>query len=116
VFDHRQDDRVAAIRADRFVQRHREERACVGSPGESDIQAGLLRLFSLSTLADRRRRARKARWQGAAEAAWAAVAPVLDAPSPVLPYERGSGGPKQADVLISENGGWHNLGAGTGVI
>ena len=41
VFDHRQDDRVAAIRADRFVQRHREEGACVGPPGESDIQTGL---------------------------------------------------------------------------
>jgi glucose-6-phosphate 1-dehydrogenase len=41
---------------------------------------------------------------------------VLDAPSPVLPYERGGWGPKEADVLIAENGGWHNLGAGAGLI
>jgi glucose-6-phosphate 1-dehydrogenase len=54
--------------------------------------------------------------EDAVEAAWAAVAPVLDAPSPVLPYERGGWGPKEADVLIAENGGWHNLGAGAGLI
>jgi glucose-6-phosphate 1-dehydrogenase len=30
--------------------------------------------------------------EDAVEAAWAAVAPLLDAPSPVLPYERGSWG------------------------
>src|ERR1700678_754639 len=43
--------------------------------------------------------------EDAVEAAWAAVASVLDAPSPVLPYERGGWGPKEADVLIAENGG-----------
>ena len=54
--------------------------------------------------------------EDAVEAAWAAVAPVLDAPSPVLPYERGGWGPKEADVLIAADGGWHNLGAGAGLI
>jgi len=50
--------------------------------------------------------------EDAVEAAWAAVAPVLDAPSPVLPYERGGWGPKEADVLIAADRGWHNLGSG----
>jgi glucose-6-phosphate 1-dehydrogenase len=50
--------------------------------------------------------------EDAVEAAWAAVASVLDAPSPVLPYERGGWGPKEADVLIAADGGWHNLGSG----
>jgi glucose-6-phosphate 1-dehydrogenase len=54
--------------------------------------------------------------EDAVEAAWAAVAPVLDAPSPVLPYGRGGWGPKEADVLIAAEGGWHNLEAGADLI
>ena len=38
--------------------------------------------------------------EDAVEAAWTAVAPVLVSPSPVLPYERGSWGPKEADVRL----------------
>ena len=51
--------------------------------------------------------------EDAIEAAWTAVAPVLDAPPPVVPYARGGWGPKEADALIAADGGWHNAGGGT---
>ena len=54
--------------------------------------------------------------EDAVEAAWAAVEPVLDAPPPLVPYARGGWGPKEADALIAADGGWHNLGAGAGLI
>jgi glucose-6-phosphate 1-dehydrogenase len=54
--------------------------------------------------------------EDAIEAAWAAVDPVLDAPPPLRPYQRGGWGPKEADALIAADGGWHNAGAGTGLI
>ncbi len=44
----------------------------------------------------------------AVEAAWAAVEPVLQIHSPVLDYERGSWGPKEANALIAADGEWHN--------
>ncbi len=50
--------------------------------------------------------------EDAIEAAWAAVAPVLEAPAPVIPYARGGWGPGEADALIAADGGWDNLGAG----
>jgi glucose-6-phosphate 1-dehydrogenase len=46
--------------------------------------------------------------EDAIEAAWAVVDPVLDTHHPAHAYEPGSWGPKQADVLIAADGGWHN--------
>ncbi len=42
------------------------------------------------------------------EAAWAVVDPVVRSPRPVLPYRRGSWGPREADALIAADGGWFN--------
>jgi glucose-6-phosphate 1-dehydrogenase len=44
----------------------------------------------------------------AVEAAWAVVEPVLETHHPTLPYEHGSWGPTEADVLIAPNGCWYN--------
>jgi glucose-6-phosphate 1-dehydrogenase len=46
--------------------------------------------------------------EAAVEAAWAVVDPVLKHHHRVRPYKRGSWGPKAADSLIGEDGGWHN--------
>ena len=46
--------------------------------------------------------------EDAVEAAWAVVDPVLTTHRQVRPYEQGGWGPKEADVLISADGGWHN--------
>ncbi len=46
--------------------------------------------------------------EDAVEAAWVVVDPVLETHHRALPYKRGSWGPKQADVLIAADGGWHN--------
>jgi glucose-6-phosphate 1-dehydrogenase len=46
--------------------------------------------------------------EDAVEAAWAVVEPVLASHHPSRPYERGSWGPKEADVLMATNGCWHN--------
>ena len=46
--------------------------------------------------------------EDAVEAAWAAVDPVLKTHHRVIPYERGSWGPKEADAIIAADGGWHN--------
>ncbi|MEO8855408.1 MAG: glucose-6-phosphate dehydrogenase [Burkholderiaceae bacterium] len=46
--------------------------------------------------------------QGAVEAAWAVVDKVLVDHSPSHPYPRASWGPKAADALIANDGGWHN--------
>ncbi len=46
--------------------------------------------------------------EDAVEAAWAAVDPVLTKHRRARPYKRGSWGPKEADVLIAADGGWHN--------
>jgi len=42
------------------------------------------------------------------EATWAVVEPVLAQHHPVVSYKVGGWGPKQADALIVEDGGWHN--------
>jgi len=44
----------------------------------------------------------------AVEAAWVVVDPVLTTHQRARPYEHGSWGPKEADVLIAADGGWHN--------
>ena len=46
--------------------------------------------------------------EDAVEAAWAAVAPILDDPRPVHVYPPGSWGPKEADRLPREIGGWND--------
>ena len=46
--------------------------------------------------------------EDAVEAAWAAVAPILDDTRPVHVYAPGTWGPPEADVLTQELGGWHN--------
>ncbi|VTU19143.1 glucose-6-phosphate dehydrogenase [Variovorax sp. PBL-E5] len=46
--------------------------------------------------------------EGAVEAAWAVVDPVLTQHPPVSIYPPGSWGPPAADRLIAADGGWHN--------
>ena len=46
--------------------------------------------------------------EDAVEAAWAVVEPVLGNHPQALPYQPGSWGPKEADVLIAGDGCWHN--------
>ena len=46
--------------------------------------------------------------EDAVEAAWAVVDPVLKRHARVLPYRRGTWGPKAADRLIAPSGRWHN--------
>ena len=46
--------------------------------------------------------------EDAVEAAWAVVEPVLQTHHKTLPYQKGSWGPKAADVLIAADGWWHN--------
>ncbi len=45
--------------------------------------------------------------QDVVEAAWAIVDPVIHGPSPIFMYEQGSWGPKEADELVKEAGGWN---------
>ena len=45
--------------------------------------------------------------QDVVEAAWAIVDPVIHEPSDVFEYEPGSWGPKEADSLVSDIGGWN---------
>ena len=46
--------------------------------------------------------------QDAVEAAWAIVDPVLARHNAAVAYEPGTWGPAAADVLIADDGGWHN--------
>ena len=46
--------------------------------------------------------------QDALEETWRVVQPLLDAPPPVEVYEQGSWGPKSADTLVNNVGGWHD--------
>lgn len=45
--------------------------------------------------------------QDVVEAAWAIVDPVIHGPSPMYEYEPGTWGPKEADALTAEVGGWN---------
>jgi glucose-6-phosphate 1-dehydrogenase len=45
--------------------------------------------------------------QDSVEEQWRVMQPLLDAPPPVHPYEKGTWGPAQADELVSEHGGWY---------
>lgn len=46
------------------------------------------------------------------EAAWRIVQPILGTAIPVIEYEPGRWGPKEADDLIASHGGWVNPEAG----
>ncbi|HEY7376162.1 MAG TPA: glucose-6-phosphate dehydrogenase [Polyangia bacterium] len=48
--------------------------------------------------------------QDVVEAAWAIVDPVIHGPSPMFEYEPGTWGPKEADALTAEVGGWNPIG------
>ena len=48
--------------------------------------------------------------QDVVEAAWAIVDPVIHGPSPMYEYEPGTWGPKEADALVAEVGGWNTVG------
>jgi len=45
--------------------------------------------------------------QDGVEEAWRIMQPLLDAPPPVNSYKPGTWGPKEADKLVEERGGWH---------
>jgi glucose-6-phosphate 1-dehydrogenase len=45
--------------------------------------------------------------QDGIEETWRIVQPLLDSPSPVLPYAKGSMGPEAADELTAAVGGWY---------
>ena len=45
--------------------------------------------------------------QDSVEESWRIMQPLLDAPPPVHPYEKGSWGPAAADALVAAHGGWH---------
>ncbi len=45
--------------------------------------------------------------QDVVEAAWAIVDPVIHGPSPMYPYEPGTWGPREADALTADVGGWN---------
>jgi glucose-6-phosphate 1-dehydrogenase len=45
--------------------------------------------------------------QDVVEAAWAIVDPVIHGPSPMYEYECGSWGPREADALVADVGGWN---------
>jgi glucose-6-phosphate 1-dehydrogenase len=49
--------------------------------------------------------------QDCVEETWRIMQPLLDAPPPVHPYEKGTWGPKAADRLLSGRGGWHKVWA-----
>jgi glucose-6-phosphate 1-dehydrogenase len=46
--------------------------------------------------------------QDSVEACWRVMQPLLDAPPPVRPYDKGSWGPSQADKLVADYGGWRS--------
>ena len=45
--------------------------------------------------------------QDGVEESWRVMQPLLDAPPPVHPYEKGSWGPAAADQLVAGHGRWH---------
>lgn len=46
------------------------------------------------------------------DAQWAVVEPILDNATPVYPYEPGTWGPKEAERLVADLGGWQNITIG----
>jgi glucose-6-phosphate 1-dehydrogenase len=54
--------------------------------------------------------------QDEVEAAWRIIDPILVDQPPVRPYEPGTWGPQEADVLIAPHGSWHNPMASSGTM
>jgi glucose-6-phosphate 1-dehydrogenase len=48
--------------------------------------------------------------QDVVEAAWAIVDPVIHGPSPMFEYEPGTWGPREAEALVADVGGWNISG------
>ena len=90
-----------------FVGDQRELYLLDEQPGE---QPPYERLLGDALAGDRTLFAR----QDAVEAAWAVVDTVLQDHGPTFPYPPGSWGPKQADDLTAEAGGWHQPAVTTG--
>jgi glucose-6-phosphate 1-dehydrogenase len=78
------------------------EQPAHGGPGDAPMDA-YERLLGDAMAGDATLFAR----QDVVEAAWAIVDPVIHGPSPLYPYEPGSWGPPEADVLVTEVGGWN---------
>ena len=89
-----------AIDADRIVQRQLEATS-LEAYGRVNPYARLLgdALIGDQTLFTR---------EDAVEVAWSVVDRVIKNPAPVLPYEAGTWGPKEADELAADVGGWHD--------
>jgi glucose-6-phosphate 1-dehydrogenase len=51
--------------------------------------------------------ARFARQDGV-ETTWGIIQPLLDQPGPLYSYRRGSWGPREADTVVAQHGGWHD--------
>jgi glucose-6-phosphate 1-dehydrogenase len=51
--------------------------------------------------------------QDGVEEAWRIMAPLLEAPPPVIPYAKGSWGPSEADALLAGQGRWHEPWVGS---
>lgn len=47
--------------------------------------------------------------QDVVEAAWAIVDPVINGPSPLYEYDAGTWGPREADALVEDVGGWNPI-------
>ena len=62
------------------------------------------RLIGAALDGDRRDFAR----QDSVDAAWRVVDPVLGDVVPVLPYTRGTWGPREADRLLPDGDNWHD--------
>jgi glucose-6-phosphate 1-dehydrogenase len=45
--------------------------------------------------------------QDEVETAWSIVDPILEKPSPLYAYDPGSWGPREAEALLADAGGWH---------
>ena len=66
-------------------------------------------LLHAAMLGDSRRFKR----QDSVEETWRIMQPLLDAPPPVNPYEKGSWGPGEADRLLAGDGRWHDPWVGS---
>jgi glucose-6-phosphate 1-dehydrogenase len=72
-------------------------------PGEAGRLGDYERLLGDAMMGDTTLFAR----QDVVEAAWAIVDPVIHGPSPMYAYDPGTWGPKEADALTAEVGGWN---------
>ncbi|HEV2383016.1 MAG TPA: glucose-6-phosphate dehydrogenase [Terriglobia bacterium] len=55
--------------------------------------------------------------EDAVEAAWRIVDPILNTSTPLYEYEQGTWGPREADHIVQNGGGWHNpVASGNGAV